>query len=703
MEKAVLSVILPISSGGKYLEQSLDSWLSQTLEGVEVVYVKGDGCAPQVEQVLACRQKDHPRLQVVTGGRQAGLEATTGRYVLLAGPDDVAAPQLAARVQAQGDQYQADVVVLGDAWGQSGGQGACGPQVIPGELPGVLFSAGALSPWAVAVRRSYGEANGLFDLLQGEGLGFALCALALARSISWVEAGLVSHGTRWAEQPPTPGAFLRELALGVSTIRRQGALAPVQGKVAALLAREVVQRCAQEENLWDIQALLGALRDQRALVEELLAGWEPRSRGAQTQAHRVGTLLELSQSLASPKTEERGYTVVRPARARDYRVSVIIPVYQVEDYLEACLDSVVGQSLEEIEIICVNDGSPDGSLALVEAYAVRDDRIVVICQENQGLSQARNHGMAVATGKYLYFLDGDDVLERNALEELYTRAEELDLTAVYFDANCFSQEEELRGAYLQKRVDTYHRRGSYPQRCPGGEMLMRMERQRELYVPVWLQLIRRDYALGFSFVPGIYHEDNPYTVLTMALAPQVGYVHRCYVWRRYRSGSITTQRQEFRHCYGYFRGYEEIWRNIHRFSHLSQEQQGSILHFAAYLRRTAVNIYANLTWEERVRSWVLPLEEAVEFACAVGSQGEERDQRWQLREQVRRQAPWEGQLRQARQEVERLQAQNQVQARRIQALEEWARALSRPGLKGLAQLSLGWAKEKLGRRQAVKK
>lgn len=703
MEKAILSVILPVSSGVKHLERCLDSWLGQTLEGVEVVCVKEDGCAPQVEQVLACLQKGHPRLRVVTGDRQAGLAVATGRYVLLAGPGDVAAPQLAASVQAQGDRYQADVVVLGDAWARSGEKAECRPQVTPGELPGALFSAGVLSPWAVAVRRTYGEANGLFDLLQGEGLGFALGALALAQSITWVEAELVSHESRWAAQPPVPGAFLRELALGVSAIRRQGDLAPVRGKVAALLTQQVVRRCTQEENLWDVQALLGALGEQRALVEGLLAEWEPRSREAQTQACRVRTLLELSRNLATPRTEERGYTVVRPARARDYRVSVIIPVYQVEEYLEACLDSVVGQSLEEIEIICVNDGSPDGSLELVEAYAARDDRIVVICQENQGLSQARNHGMAVATGKYLYFLDGDDVLERSALEELYARAEELDLTAVYFDANCFSQEEEMSGAYLQKRVDTYHRQGSYPPQCPGGELLMRMERQRELYVPVWLQLIRRDYALGFSFVPGIYHEDNPYTVLTMALAPRVGYVHRCYVWRRYRSGSITTQPQEFRHCYGYFRGYEEIWRNIHRFSHLSQAQQGSILHFAAYLRRTAVNIYANLSWEERVRSWALPLEEAVEFVCAVGSQGEERSQRWQLREQVRRQAPWEGQLRQARQEVERLQAQTQAQARRIQALEEWVRALSRPGLKGLARLSLGWAKEKLGRRQAVEK
>ena len=95
-------------------------------------------------------------------------------------------------------------------------------------------------------------------------------------------------------------------------------------------------------------------------------------------------------------------------KTRQPVVSVIIPVYNVEPYLRECLESVIHQTLREIEIICVNDGSTDNSLRVLEEYQGRDDRISVISQDNQGLSAARNCGMRYAGGEYIYFLDSDD-------------------------------------------------------------------------------------------------------------------------------------------------------------------------------------------------------------------------------------------------------------------------------------------------------
>jgi len=92
----------------------------------------------------------------------------------------------------------------------------------------------------------------------------------------------------------------------------------------------------------------------------------------------------------------------------DLKISVIMPVYNVEKYLRQSLDSIVLQTYENIEIICVNDGSTDGSLKILEDYAKRDERIRVINQKNQGLSAARNTGYDVATGDYVYFIDTDD-------------------------------------------------------------------------------------------------------------------------------------------------------------------------------------------------------------------------------------------------------------------------------------------------------
>ena len=97
------------------------------------------------------------------------------------------------------------------------------------------------------------------------------------------------------------------------------------------------------------------------------------------------------------------------------KVSVVIPIYNAEKYLKECLDSVAGQSLREIEIICVNDGSSDGSAVILQEYAKSDERVRIFEQKNQGASSARNHGIRNACGEYLYFMDSDDILRKDAL------------------------------------------------------------------------------------------------------------------------------------------------------------------------------------------------------------------------------------------------------------------------------------------------
>ena len=103
------------------------------------------------------------------------------------------------------------------------------------------------------------------------------------------------------------------------------------------------------------------------------------------------------------------------------QISVVLPVYNVEEYLRQCLDSLANQTFEDFEVICVNDGSGDSSLSILEEYASEDERFKIISQENKGLSGARNTGMDYIKGKYTIFVDSDDWLELNALEKLYNK------------------------------------------------------------------------------------------------------------------------------------------------------------------------------------------------------------------------------------------------------------------------------------------
>ena len=111
---------------------------------------------------------------------------------------------------------------------------------------------------------------------------------------------------------------------------------------------------------------------------------------------------------------------------------MIIPVYNTEKYLKECLDSIVNQSLEDIEIICIDDGSTDNSLEILREYAENDSRFKIFSQENNGQGSARNYGLDVAKGEYIYFMDSDDFIELNTLSDCYNEANKNNLDFLMF-------------------------------------------------------------------------------------------------------------------------------------------------------------------------------------------------------------------------------------------------------------------------------
>ena len=115
------------------------------------------------------------------------------------------------------------------------------------------------------------------------------------------------------------------------------------------------------------------------------------------------------------------------------KISVIISVHNVEDYLVKCLDSVLNQTFKDIEVICVNDGSTDASLNILEDYARKENRLKIINQENKGLSSARNTGIEKAQGKYIFFVDSDDYIKPDTLEKMYNKiiSTNVDMVSVF--------------------------------------------------------------------------------------------------------------------------------------------------------------------------------------------------------------------------------------------------------------------------------
>ncbi|MFF9670113.1 CDP-glycerol glycerophosphotransferase family protein [Streptomyces eurythermus] len=250
------------------------------------------------------------------------------------------------------------------------------------------------------------------------------------------------------------------------------------------------------------------------------------------------------------------------------RFSVIVPCYRVQGFLPECLDSVLGQSFGDFELIAVDDRSPDDCGAILDEYARRDPRVKVLhLPENVGLGMARNAGLPHATGDYLLFLDSDDTLTPGALEAVADRlAETADPDVLVFDyARTYWWGGTRRNvlAHLLAREEVFTA-AEYP-----GIL--------DLLMVVWNKAYRRDFVTenGFAFPPG-YYEDTPWTFPVMLSARRIAALDRiCLHYRQRRQGNIlsTTSRKHFdihdqyERVFAYLAGRPELasWRPyLHR-------------------------------------------------------------------------------------------------------------------------------------------
>ncbi|MFE7211281.1 CDP-glycerol glycerophosphotransferase family protein [Streptomyces sp. NPDC001698] len=213
------------------------------------------------------------------------------------------------------------------------------------------------------------------------------------------------------------------------------------------------------------------------------------------------------------------------------RLSLVVPVYKVQGYLPECLDSILGQSCTDFEIIAVDDCSPDGSGAILDEYAERDARIHVIhLTENVGLGRARNAGLEKAQGDYVLFLDSDDTLSDGALAAISDRLEAAgdpeilvyDYARTYWDGQVRRNQ---RGALLKAEGPDVFRLADRPQLL-------------DLLQIAWNKAYRRDFITrtGLTFPPG-YYEDAPWTFCAMISAERIAVLDRvCLYYRQRREG-----------------------------------------------------------------------------------------------------------------------------------------------------------------------
>ena len=213
-------------------------------------------------------------------------------------------------------------------------------------------------------------------------------------------------------------------------------------------------------------------------------------------------------------------------------ISVIVPVYNVEEYLEECLESIKNQTYSNIEVILVNDGSTDNSQAICERYCQQDPRFHLINQENQGQSVARNNGVAASTGELITFVDSDDVVSAKYLENLYAyMTEEIDLIECEYRVTrtVFDTLKELENPQIVFEGNSE-------------EVVIKCCNYGLSYSPV-CKLYRRHLVEDFPFLTGVIYEDIYHGVGILKFIRKM--VRLDYVGYYYREHSNSTMRRRF--------------------------------------------------------------------------------------------------------------------------------------------------------------
>ena len=229
------------------------------------------------------------------------------------------------------------------------------------------------------------------------------------------------------------------------------------------------------------------------------------------------------------------------------KVSVIVPCYKVEQFLPTCIESLIGQTLQELEIILVDDGSPDNSGAICDAYAGKDKRIKVLHKKNGGVSAARNDGLAIANGEYVIFVDSDDYIPLHAYERMYSQAKKTDADIVIGDIYRVFDNKLEYCAFFRDEFTTGDPKillqlinaDMYKTYCP-----FPSEKGPAFgYGGPWNKLVKKTFLLDKKInfdlrVKGIF-DDIIFTACIFAASKLITYIHEPVYYYRLLNSSIT--------------------------------------------------------------------------------------------------------------------------------------------------------------------
>ena len=534
-----VSVIIPVYNASAYLRQCLDSVCNQTLRNIEIICVD-DGSTDESYDILCEYASRDFRIHVIPKdhsnageSRNAGLEIATGEYLSFLDADDFFEPHMLETVYRLSKDDDSDVCVFrSNHYDHNSGEFYDTPWTLRDwEMPAhrpfsaddvheKIFNMCGCTAWDKLFKKDFIFENVILfqSNLTSNDMLFTFTALSLAKKISTVDEVLahmrVGH----------PKGLAKDVEYCTSCF------------ASALL---ILKECLEERGIyekfkksyvnWAVDFSLFNMHIFEGVFSNLIR---------QKLKLRYFDEMDISSMPEEDFYNHDQYVEmveILSERKESYpngmpKVSVIIPIYNVAHYLPMALDSAIYQTLEDIEIICVNDGSTDNSLEIIEDYAAKDPRIMVITGENNGYGHAMNIGMEAARGEYIGIIEPDDFVDVNMFEELYKIAKANGLDFVKSDFSRFVHDDFGNIVPFHNKVvtdDSYYNKVITP-----NEELDSYRFTMNTWTGIYSRGFIFLYDIRHNETPGAAFQDNGFWFQTMMYATRSMFIDRCFYMNR---------------------------------------------------------------------------------------------------------------------------------------------------------------------------
>lgn len=313
-------------------------------------------------------------------------------------------------------------------------------------------------------------------------------------------------------------------------------------------------------------------------------------------------------------------SIIKKEKNYEYDISIIIPIYNSENFLEECINSVVNQENVSLEIILVNDGSNDNSGNIIEKYADTYNNIVSLHQPNSGVSKARNSGIDIAKGEYIGFLDSDDYMVEGQLYEALNICRENNLDLLFSTFENFFNDNYTAEKWKKKKTGKSMRNAIYePLVTDGFTCVANLKKNGDYNVNVPTQIIKRAILKkhNIRFVTGIFYEDAPYTLDILFHSKRVMCSNNIFYMRRIRDNSVEHRASDYKKVYYLYKGLLHMIKSVEEFDGVLDSVavgviEDEINRRARYIVNNYYKIDEKLSFQKK-----LPISEKIAFNALI--------------------------------------------------------------------------------------